>query len=329
MNSKMHHLEVNVNKYIGYRLDKFVAENLTNISRSKIKSLIEKGLITVNKFKKDPDYKLELNDKISINQKAEESSKLLGEDIKLNIIYEDEDILIINKPAGLVVHPGAGNKSGTLVNALIHYCGNSLSTIGDSSRPGIVHRIDKDTSGLLVIAKNDAAHLNLAKQFEEHTINRKYIALCWGKLKPTAGKLVSLISRSNKNRIKMMSSKIKGKEAITNYKTIETYFDKKGDTYASLVECKLETGRTHQIRVHLTEKGNSIIGDKVYGRTPMLKYRNLNPSVQELIKALPGQALHAYFLGFKHPSKNKVVEFQVVNPEYLSNLINSIKNKAY
>ena len=326
MNSKMHHLEVNVNKYIGYRLDKFVAENLTNISRSKIKSLIEKGLITVNKFKKDPDYKLELNDKISINQKSEESSKLLGEDIKLNIVYEDEDILIINKPAGLVVHPGAGNKSGTLVNALIHYCGNSLSTIGDSSRPGIVHRIDKDTSGLLVIAKNDAAHLNLAKQFEEHTINRKYIALCWGKLKPTAGKLVSLISRSNKNRIKMMSSKIKGKEAITNYKTIETYFDKKGDTYASLVECKLETGRTHQIRVHLTEKGNSIIGDKVYGRTPMLKYRNLNPSVQELIKALPGQALHAYFLGFKHPSKNKVIEFQVVNPEYLSNLINSIKN---
>ena len=326
MNSKMHHLEVNVNKYIGYRLDKFVAENLTNISRSKIKSLIEKGLITVNKFKKDPDYKLELNDKISINQKSEESSKLLGEAIKLNIVYEDEDILIINKPAGLVVHPGAGNKSGTLVNALIHYCGNSLSTIGDSSRPGIVHRIDKDTSGLLVIAKNDAAHLNLAKQFEEHTINRKYIALCWGKLKPTAGKLVSLISRSNKNRIKMMSSKIKGKEAITNYKTIETYFDKKGDTYASLVECKLETGRTHQIRVHLTEKGNSIIGDKVYGRTPMLKYRNLNPSVQELIKALPGQALHAYFLGFKHPSKNKVVEFQVVNPEYLSNLINSIKN---
>ena len=326
MNSKMHHLEVNVNKYIGYRLDKFVAENLTDISRSKIKSLIEKGLITVNKFKKDPDYKLELNDKISIYQKSEENSKLLGEDIKLNIVYEDEDILIINKPAGLVVHPGAGNKSGTLVNALIHHCGNSLSTIGDSSRPGIVHRIDKDTSGLLVIAKNDAAHLNLAKQFEKHTINRKYIALCWGKLKPTAGKLVSLLSRSNKNRIKMMSSKIKGKEAITNYKTIETYYDKKGDTYASLVECKLETGRTHQIRVHLTEKGNSIIGDKVYGRTPMLKYRNLIPSVQELIKALPGQALHAYFLGFKHPSKNKIVEFQVVNPEYLSNLINSIKN---
>jgi 23S rRNA pseudouridine1911/1915/1917 synthase len=326
MNSKMHHLEVNVNKYIGYRLDKFVAENLTNISRSKIKSLIEKGFITVNKLKKDPDYKLELNDKISINQKSEESSKLLGEDIKLNIVYEDEDILIINKPAGLVVHPGAGNKSGTLVNALIHYCGNSLSTIGDNSRPGIVHRIDKDTSGLLVVAKNDAAHLNLAKQFEEHTINRKYIALCWGKLKPTAGKLVSLISRSNKNRIKMMSSKIKGKEAITNYKTIETYFDKKGDIYASLVECKLETGRTHQIRVHLTEKGNSIIGDKVYGKTPMLKYRNLKPSIQELIKGLPGQALHAYFLGFKHPSKNNIVEFQIVNPEYLSNLINSIKN---
>ena len=322
----MHHLEVNVNKYIGYRLDKFIAEKLPNISRSKIKTLINKGYITVNKIKRDPDHKLGLNDKISIDQKNEESSKLLGENIILNIVFEDEDLLVINKPAGLVVHPGAGNKSGTLVNALIHYCGSSLSTVGDGKRPGIVHRIDKDTSGLLVVAKNDAAHLNLAKQFENHSISRKYLALCWGKLKPSSGKLVSLISRSNKNRIKMMSSKIKGKEAITNYKTLETYVDKKGDSFASLVECKLETGRTHQIRVHLTEKGNPIIGDKVYGRTPMLKYRNLSPSVQDLIKDLPGQALHAYFLGFNHPTKNKIIEFQSLKPEYLSNLINSIKN---
>tara|TARA_B110000259_G_C14006499_1_gene398071 strand:+ start:156 stop:1136 length:981 start_codon:yes stop_codon:yes gene_type:complete len=326
MNSKMHHLEVNVNKYIGYRLDKFVAENLPNISRSKIKSLIEKGLITVNEMTKDPDYKLGLNDKISINEKNEENSKLLGENIKLNIVYEDGDLLVIDKPAGLVVHPGAGNKNGTLVNALIYHCGNSLSSVGDGKRPGIVHRIDKDTSGLLVVAKNDSAHLNLAKQFEDHSVSRKYLALCWGKLKPSSGKLVSLISRSNKNRIKMMSSKIKGKEAITNYKTLETYVDKKGDSFASLVECKLETGRTHQIRVHLTEKGNPIIGDKVYGRTPMLKYRNLSPLIQDLIKDLPGQALHAYLLGFNHPTKNKIIEFQSLKPEYLSNLINSIKN---
>ena len=141
----MHHLEVNVNKYIGYRLDKFVAENLPNISRSKIKSLIEKGLITVNEMTKDPDYKLGLNDKISINEKNEENSKLLGENIKLNIVYEDGDLLVIDKPAGLVVHPGAGNKNGTLVNALIYHCGNSLSSVGDGKRPGIVHRIDKDT----------------------------------------------------------------------------------------------------------------------------------------------------------------------------------------
>jgi 23S rRNA pseudouridine1911/1915/1917 synthase len=326
MDSKMHHLEVNVNKYIGYRLDKFVAENLPNISRSKIKSLINSGHVTVNKIKKDPDYKLGLNDKISIDQKNEEGSKLLGENIALNIIYEDEDLLVIDKPAGLVVHPGAGNKNGTLVNALIYHCGVCLSTVGDGGRPGIVHRIDKDTSGLLVVAKNDSAHLHLAKQFEEHTISRKYLALCWGKLKPASGKLVSLISRSNKNRIKMMSSKIKGKEAITNYKTIEIYSDEKGDPFASLVECKLETGRTHQIRVHLTEKGNSIIGDKVYGKTPMLKYRNLSPSIQELIKALPGQALHAYFLGFNHPTKDKIIEFQSLKPEYLSKLIKSIKN---
>ena len=150
----MHHLEVNVNKYIGYRLDKFVAENLPNISRSKIKSLINNGHVTVNKIKKDPDYKLGLNDKISIDQKNEEGSKLLGENIALNIIYEDEDLLVIDKPAGLVVHPGAGNKNGTLVNALIYHCGVSLSTVGDGGRPGIVHRIDKDTSGLLVVAKN-------------------------------------------------------------------------------------------------------------------------------------------------------------------------------
>jgi 23S rRNA pseudouridine1911/1915/1917 synthase len=325
MNSKMHYLEVNVNKYIGYRLDKFLAEKLPNISRSKIKALIDKGQVTVNKNIKDPDYKLILNDQISVNQKEVLNTQLTGQNIKLNIIYEDADLLIVDKPSGLVVHPGAGNHDGTLVNALIHHCGSNLSTIGDSKRPGIVHRIDKDTSGLLVIAKNDSAHAYLAKQFEEHSISRKYVALCWGKLKPASGKLVSLISRSNRNRIKMMSSETKGKEAITNYRTIEVYSDKNGDPFASLVECILETGRTHQIRVHLTEKGNSIIGDKVYGKIPMLKYRGLDTSIQSQIKELPGQALHAYFLGFMHPTKNKIVEFQSVRPEYLSNLINSIK----
>ena len=169
--------------------------------------------------------------------------------------------------------------------------------------------------------------MKLSKQFEEHTITRKYLALCWGKIKPASGKIESLISRSNKNRIKMMTSKLKGKRAVTNYKTLEVYKDKASNPIASLVECNLETGRTHQIRVHLTEKGNSIIGDKVYGKAPKLKIRALSPFTQSLIRNLPGQALHAYYLGFKHPSKNKSKEFQSLKPEYLSNLINSIKNE--
>jgi 23S rRNA pseudouridine1911/1915/1917 synthase len=268
-----------------------------------------------------------LHDKIIVREANEERSDLLGENIHLDIVFEDKDLIVIDKPTGLVVHPGAGNKKGTLVNALIHRYGKQLSTVGDKARPGIVHRIDKDTSGLLVIAKNDNTHLKLAKQFEEHSIKRKYLALCWGKLKPASGKIVSLISRSNRNRIQMMSSKLKGKKAITNYKTLEVFKDKKGGPIASLVECSLETGRTHQIRVHLTEKGNSIIGDKVYGKSPLLKLRAMEPSTQSLVKGLPGQALHAYFLGFIHPHKNKMIEFQSLKPKYLSDLINSIKKR--
>ena len=323
----MHHLEVNVNKYIGQRLDKFIAEKQPEISRSKIKSLIKNGSITVNASIKDPDYKLILHDKIIIRESIEVGFRLLGENIHLNIVHEDKDLVIIDKPAGLVVHPGAGNKTGTLVNGLIHLYGKNLSTAGDANRPGIVHRIDKDTSGLLVVARNDSAHMKLSKQFEEHTITRKYLALCWGKIKPASGKIESLISRSNKNRIKMMTSKLKGKRAVTNYKTLEVYKDRTSNPIASLVECNLETGRTHQIRVHLTEKGNSIIGDKVYGKAPKLKIRALSPFTQSLIRNLPGQALHAYYLGFKHPTKNKSQEFQSLKPEYLSNLINSIKNE--
>ena len=224
------------------------------------------------------------------------------------------------------MHPGAGNKSGTIVNALINHCGNSLKFVGDSQRPGIVHRIDKDTSGLVVVAKNDFSHQHLSLQFADRSISREYMAICWGSIKPASGKISSLISRSNKNRTKMMSSTIKGKEAITNYKTIENLKNSKGNTIASIIECKLHTGRTHQIRVHMTDKGHPLIGDKTYGRSPQSKLKQLSDSAISAINALPGQALHAKSLGFVHPQKEKIQLFQSVIPDYLSNLINSIKS---
>merc|ERR1711964_539321 len=184
-------------------------------------------------------------------------------DYDLEIIFEDNDIIIINKPAGLVVHPGAGNTENTLVNALVNYCKENLSSIGGELRPGIVHRLDKDTSGLLVVAKNDMAHINLSKQFSDHTINRKYETLVWGTLRPQMGTIESYITRSNRNRQLMTASDTKGKSAVTNYKTLEIFQNNKIPTL-SLIECKLETGRTHQIRVHMSNKGNPVVGDKSY-----------------------------------------------------------------
>ena len=326
MNSKMHHLEVNVNKYIGYRLDKFVAENLPNISRSKIKSLIEKGLITVNEMTKDPDYKLGLNDKISINEKNEENSKLLGENIKLNIVYEDGDLLVIDKPAGLVVHPGAGNKNGTLVNALIYHCGNSLSLVGDGKRPGIVHRIDKDTSGLLVVAKNNLSHSKLGKQFSDHSIKRKYLCLVWGIVRPLKGRIETLISRNKKNRQLMMVSDFNGKKAITNYKTIQV-FNGNNIPKISLIECELETGRTHQIRVHMKYKGSSLLGDQQYGKKN-IKFKKINGDFFRVLSALKGQALHAKSLEFIHPSKNKWVSFESKLPDDFMKLLHLLRKHS-
>ena len=325
----MHHINVNVNDLIGERLDKFISLKLEYLSRSKIKYLIIEKYILVNNNPTEPDYKIILGDNISINEVYAEDSALTGEDISLDIVYEDEDLIVINKPSGLVVHPGAGNKTGTLVQALIHHCGNTLSTIGDSERPGIVHRIDKDTSGLIVVAKNDFTHTHLSTQFSEHTITRHYVALIWGFLRPTNGKIETLISRSNRNRKKMMSSNIKGKKAITHYETIDTFMDLKGHNVASLVKCILETGRTHQIRVHLSEKENSIIGDKVYGKNPASKLKYLHNDTINIIKTLNGQCLHAQSLGFIHPKKDKKLIFQCDMPENLSNLINSIKNAGH
>ena len=318
--------KVNHKKQVGQRIDKYIALNLREFSRSKIIQLIKSSDITVNNNIVDPDYKISLGDHISVNIQLANETPIIGENIKLNIVYEDKDLIVINKPAGIVMHPGAGNKTGTIVNALINHCGDELKFVGDAQRPGIVHRIDKDTSGLVVMAKNDFTHKHLSDQFASHSIERVYIAVCWNKISPANGKIKSLLSRSNRNRTKMMSSVSRGKVAITHYKTLENLKNKKNQIVATVLECRLETGRTHQIRVHLTEKGNPLIGDRTYGRSPQSKLRSLSESTVQSIKMLPGQALHAHSLGFLHPKKEKMLHFQSVMPDYLSNLVNSIKS---
>ena len=321
-----YHYKVNHKKQVGQRIDKYIALNLREFSRSKIIQLIKSSNIKVNNNIVDPDYKISFGDRISVNIQLTNETPIIGENIKLNIVYEDKDLIVINKPAGIVMHPGAGNKTGTIVNALINHCGDELKFVGDAQRPGIVHRIDKDTSGLVVIAKNDFTHKHLSDQFSSHSIERVYIAVCWNKISPANGKIKSLLSRSNRNRTKMMSSVSRGKVAITHYKTLENLKNKKNQIVATVLECRLETGRTHQIRVHLTEKGNPLIGDRTYGRSPQSKLRSLSESTIQSIKMLPGQALHAKSLGFLHPKKEKMLQFQSVIPDYLSKMINSIKS---
>ena len=319
-----HQYKVNDKKYQGKRLDIFLSENLVELSRSKIKYLIKSSKVLVNGEIEDPDYKISLNDKIQIKIEKSKETYLEGEKIPLDIVFEDEDLIVINKPAGLVMHPGAGNKSGTLVNAIINHCGKELSFIGDNKRPGIVHRIDKNTSGLVVIAKNDFTLNHLSSQFSKHSIVRLYTAICWGQIQPHKGKIQSFIKRSEMNRKKMSSSSSKGKKAITNYETKEILIHE-NIAVASVLECKLETGRTHQIRVHLSEHGCPLIGDNVYGRSPRKKVSSLSKTSKECIEQLPGQALHAKTLGFVHPREEKNVIFQSLMPDYLRNLINSFK----
>ena len=246
------------------RVDQFLAKKCNNISRNRIKNLIiNKNLKINNNIVFDPSKKISLGDKLILIIPEPKKSSLKPYDFKLDIIFEDKNLLVVNKPAGISMHPGAGDYEKTLVNALINYDKKNLSNIGDELRPGIVHRIDKDTSGLVVIAKNNFTHEMLSKQFSNHTIKRVYQALIWGKLRPQNGKIKTLITRSSKNRQLMEVGITKGKRAITNYKTLEVFEEKIIPTF-SLVECQLETGRTHQIRVHMSYNGNHILGDKKY-----------------------------------------------------------------
>ena len=248
------------------RVDVFISSIEKKISRTKIKTLIENGFLKINNLKViEPSKKLNLNDNINLEIPEKKSYKIKPYKFKLNIVYEDNDIIVIDKPAGLVVHPGAGNFDKTLVNALVHKYSKKLSDINGWLRPGIVHRIDKDTSGILVVARNNLSHSNLGEQFSKHTIKRKYTALVWGVIRPLSGKIETLIGRSKKNRQLMTVTETNGKKAITNYFTKEV-FNIKDIPKISLLECELETGRTHQIRVHMSYKGNPLLGDKQYGK---------------------------------------------------------------
>ncbi len=306
------------------RVDQFIKKYEKDLSRSKIKNLIlQKNLSINNKLNDDPSKKIKINDKISLIIPEPEEVNLKPFEYKIEIIYEDNDLLVLNKKADISMHPGAGNKDRTLVNALINYK-KKLSNINGELRPGIVHRIDKHTSGLVVIAKNNFTHENLSNQFSEHSIERKYQTLVWGKLRPSNGKIETLITRSSKNRQLMSVSLSKGKNSITNYKTLEI-FEKETVPTFSLIECKLETGRTHQIRVHMSYKGNNIVGDQKY-KKKFKKIKNINKGLEKKIINLDRQFLHAVSLGFTHPTKNKRMNFESKLPNDLENILKSLRN---
>ncbi len=307
------------------RVDVLINKREELVSRTRIKNLILKQKLKLNdEILKSPSKKVITGDKINLLLPEPKKVSLKPYNFKLNIVYEDNDLLIIDKPAGIIMHPGAGNYDKTIVNALIHYDKDTLSNIGDELRPGVVHRIDKNTSGLVVIARNNETHENLSKQFSKHTIIREYQLLIWGKLRPSSGKIENFIVRSSKNRQLMEVSHSKGKKAITNYKTIEIFENKKIPTL-SLVECKLETGRTHQIRVHMNYKGNSLVGDDKY-KKKYKKLKNVDLNVQKSITKLNRQFLHAKTLGFIHPRTKKEVIFSSILPPELDNILKMLRN---
>ena len=307
------------------RVDVFVNKKEKDISRTRIKNLIlDSKLKLNNKIITDPSKKILFGDILELTISSPKKTSLKPYKYKLDIVYEDKDLIVLNKPAGIVIHPGAGNFDNTIVNALMNYDKNSLSNIGDELRPGIVHRIDKNTSGLIVVAKNNKAHEHLSKQFNKHSIVRIYVLLVWGKLRPSKGKIETLISRSTRNRQIMEVSKTKGKKAITNYKTIEI-FENKNTPTLSLVECQLQTGRTHQIRVHMNFLGNSILGDDKY-KKKFKKIKGIEPLLEKNLINLNRQFLHAKTLGFIHPTKNKEMIFNSILPQELEIILKTLRN---
>ena len=296
----------------GGRLDKALAE-ATDLSRARIQALIAQGSVTVGgAVATQPSAKVEVGAEFVVALPPTAEPNAQPQDIPLTVVFEDEHLIVVDKPAGLVVHPAAGNPDGTLVNALLHHCAGQLSGIGGVARPGIVHRIDKDTSGLLVVAKSDAAHEGLARQFADHAIERAYLAVCNGYPTPSEGTISARIGRSDANRKKMAvlpKESSRGKHAVTRYKTLRKM------NGCSLVECRLETGRTHQVRVHLASIGHPLVGDPVYGRASSA----LRPLLQKL--GFRRQALHAAVLGFIHPVTGHRLSFSSGLPADMAELI--------
>ena len=312
-------------KDAGTRIDIYLTKKISKFTRSFLKKLIlTKNLKINNTVVSSPSTKIKTNDIIFINILSRDENRLIPKKIKIDIIYEDNDILIINKPKGLVVHPGAGNYESTLANGLAFKYKSKLSNINGSLRPGIVHRIDKETSGLLVIAKNNLSHSILSEQFSNHTIKRKYDCLVWGVIRPLNGRIETLIARNKNNRQLMTVSEINGKRAVTNYKTLKV-FASKDTPKISLVECELETGRTHQIRVHFKYKGTSLIGDEQYGKKN-LKFKKINKQFLENLKSIKGQALHAKTLEFIHPTQKKWMSFGSNHPLDFEKMLSFLNN---
>jgi len=297
------------------------------MSRSRLKQLIDEGRVRRGgETIKDGNHRVKQGEHYIVEVPAPLPAKPQGQDIPLTVVYEDEDLIVIDKPAGLVVHPAAGNPDGTLVNALIAHCGDSLAGVGGVARPGIVHRLDKDTSGLLVAAKNERAMRSLAKQFANHTIERAYYAVVWGSPRLGEGLIETQIGRNPFDRKRMGVMRTGGKEARTRYRVLER-FGEETRPLASLIECRLETGRTHQIRVHLTHLGHPLIGDPSYGRArqaPRAKTPE-ETGVYETVTNFPRQALHAWLLGFQHPSLHKTLRFQSEWPADMAELLNALR----
>lgn len=292
----------------GERIDKYLAEELDGYSRAFVQKLIKDGYVTVNEKPVKSNYKVTHSDVLDIQLPELTEPEIVPENIPLDIIYEDDDIILVNKPKGMVVHPAAGHYSGTLVNALMYHCHDNLSGINGVLRPGIVHRIDMNTTGVLVACKNDFAHNSLAQQLGVHSITRKYNAVCYNTFKDTAGTIDAPIGRSKNDRKKMAVDRENGRRAVTHYKVLDNF---KKFAY---VECELETGRTHQIRVHMSSIGHPLLGDDVYcnAKAPY---------------NLQGQTLHARVLGFVHPRTGKYMEFEAPLPEYFQKILNNLKGE--
>ncbi|MEM9810079.1 MAG: RluA family pseudouridine synthase [Pseudomonadota bacterium] len=317
---------ITVTEGAGERIDRWLAER-TRQSRTQVKALIKEGALTIDGVVvTGPTYKVVEGETIALVPPPVKDASPEAEAIPLDVLFEDEHLIVLNKPAGLVVHPAAGNWTGTLVNALLHHCKDSLSGIGGVARPGIVHRLDKDTSGVMVAAKNDEAHRGLRRLFSIHDIERSYLALCHGDPRPASGTIEIPIARSRKDRLKREADwsfeRTDAREAITHYKRREAYGTGRGkvagEPIASLIVCTLETGRTHQIRVHLSTTGHPLIGDRLYGKAGVAGLQGddaITVAAREAIRAFKRQALHAYLLGFEHPISGEAMRFETEPPE--------------